>query len=279
MRVPKLPPLVSTVTSNYQVILDATWNIPTAANPVQKPPIPHIPRARFINIDTACNTLSTLPHMLPTPHQFSKIMSSLGVKRDDNILVYDQGMFSAPRVYWMLKVFGHDNVSVLDGGLHLYLKNSNPTATEFDEIEQTEYPVVEMDKDKVIDYIGVMQLISEFQNEFNLVDARSAGRFAGHLPEPRPIPSGHAPMAVNVPFGKLLTSDFTFLPRSELVKVFEEHGVDLKRPVVNMCGSGVTACVVDLAMELVGVEKKRVYDGSWSEYAANPRSPIVVYPG
>jgi thiosulfate/3-mercaptopyruvate sulfurtransferase len=218
--------------------------------------------------------------MLPTPTEFQTIMSKLGIKRTDNVLVYDQSMFSAPRIYWMLKVFGHENVSVLDGGMQKYLKDGGVLETKTETIQESEYPLVEMNEKKVIDYLEIMKHIQDFSTqEFTIIDARSAPRFAGHEQEPRPIPSGHCPGAINIPFAALLTSEGTYLEKEELRAVFEEHMVDLDAPIVNMCGSGVTACVVDLALDILEFNhEKRVFDGSWAEYAANSKSPIIVYP-
>lgn len=276
----KLQPLVKSISPKYQVILDATWYLKEPLKAKQEFPKKHIPKARYIDINQACNSLSTLPHMLPTPFEFQTIMSKLGIKRTDNVLIYDQSMFSAPRIYWMLKVFGHENVSVLDGGMQKYLKDGGVLGTEPEPIKETEYPLVELNEKKVIDYLEMMKHIQDFSTqEFTIIDARSAPRFAGHEPEPRPIPSGHCPGAINLPFGKLLTSEGTFLEKDELRAVFEDHMVNLNAPIVNMCGSGVTACVVDLALDILDFNyEKRVYDGSWTEYATNPKSPIVVYP-
>jgi thiosulfate/3-mercaptopyruvate sulfurtransferase len=274
----KLPPLVPKITPNYSIILDATWHLGDPRKGALEFPKKHIPRARYINIDTACNQLSSFPHMLPNPSEFQKIMSKLGINENDNVLVYDQNMFSAPRIYWMLKVFGHENVSVLDGGFDKFIKeNPDIDIADSNEIKETNYPLKQINKEKVVDYLEMITIIGDYSvQDTSILDARTAGRFSGQMPEPRPIPSGHCPGAINLPFQTLLNKDSTFLSKDELIKVFHELNVDLNKPVISMCGSGVTACIIYLALDIIGASG-RVYDGSWTEYASNPKSPIRTY--
>jgi thiosulfate/3-mercaptopyruvate sulfurtransferase len=256
------------------VILDATLP-PVGVNP----PVDtrarylaqHIPGAVFFDIEELSDRSSPLPHMLPTPDAFSRSLSELGIADSMDIVVYEQeGVFSAPRARWMLKAFGAENVSLLDGGLHAWIDAGLPT--DAGAVQRT--PAVfqaNLNQQAVRDFAQIQDLIA---GRGQILDARSAGRFAGALPEPRPgISSGHMPGATNVPFTELVASG-RLKPIEELRRLFSAKGVDMEQPITTTCGSGITAAVVALGLELAGAKHVSLYDGSWAEYAARPEATI-----
>lgn len=235
-----------------------------------------VPKARFFDLDRVVDRHSPYPHMLPTPKEFAAAMSELGIRRDDTVVVYDSrelGIFSAPRVAWTLKVFGHPSVHVLNN-FRLYVDQGLPTEHgEVYTVECGPYPIPEMDADKVATYEGVREVALDYNKEgaegVQILDARAPGRFDGTDPEPRPgLESGHMPGAINIPFTAVLDPETrAFLPREKLRQIFEEKGVDPARPIVSTCGTGVTACIIETALEEAGFgapEKRKVYDGSWT---------------
>ncbi len=214
--------------------------------------------------------------MLPAPQTFAKAMSDLGIRRDDEIVVYDTqelGIFSAPRVGWTLKVFGHPRVYLLNN-FRLWVQQGYPVESgePSGSIEKTKYPVPDLDVTKVASFEDVKQIAFDYGKEgaegIQILDARSHARWAGTEPEPRPgLPSGHIPGSISVPVSDLLDpKSKALLSGEELRRVFEDKGVDMERPVVCSCGTGVTAAVVDVALEEAGFapETRRVYDGSWT---------------
>lgn len=235
-----------------------------------------IPYARFFDLDKVCDKHSEYPHMLPSASTFATAMSSLGIRKDDTVVVYDsqeQGIFSAPRVAWTLKVFGHDSVHVLNN-FKLWVEEGYPTETgEFYTLECSPYPIPELDASKVVDFEEMRNIVDDHNKEgsegIQILDARSYGRWKGTDPEPRPgLSSGHMPGSISVPVSELLDpTKKTLKPREELKQIFEEKGVDPNRPIVTSCGTGVTAAVVDAALAEAGYgdpSKRRLYDGSWT---------------
>ncbi|KAB5578114.1 Rhodanese-like domain-containing protein [Coniochaeta sp. 2T2.1] len=238
-----------------------------------------IPKARFFDLDRVIDRHSPYPHMLPSAKEFAAAMSELGIRRDDTVVVYDSkelGIMSAPRAAWTLKVFGHPNVHILNN-FRLWVDQGLPT--EYGEVYTVEcgpYPIPEMDAEKVASYEAVREVALDYNKEgaegVQILDARSSGRFTGQAQEPRPgLSSGHMPGAINIPFDTVLDPETkAFLPKDQLKKVFEQKGVDPARPIISSCGTGVTACVLETALEEAGVgapEKRKVYDGSWTEWA------------
>ena len=233
----------------------------------------HIPRARFFDIDEISDHATALPHMLPTPEAFSASMSALGVSDDSILVVYEQeGVFSAPRAWWMLRVFGAQNVYMLDGGLKAWTDAGLPT--DSGPVSPPHLPATfhaRLNEQAVVSYA---QLQNQLATHHQIVDARSAGRFFGSAPEPRPgLSSGHMPGATSLPFTELVDQGRLKSP-TQLREIFAAKGIDTAQPITTTCGSGVTAAVLSLALEILDAPKTTLYDGSWSEYAQHPASII-----
>ena len=234
----------------------------------------HIPGAVFFDIDDISDSNSTLPHMLPAPEKFSSRVRKLGLGDGTRIVVYDQqGLRSAARVWWSFRIFGHDDVAVLDGGLPKWLKEDRPLA------QGPAYPGERhfsarmntlMVRDKE-------QMLANLRNgREQVLDARSRGRFQGTEPEIWPgRRGGHIPGSRSLPFTELLNSnDQTLRPAEELRGSFEAAGIDMKRPVVATCGSGITAAVLALGLHVAGHKEVAVYDGSWAEWGLPGDTPV-----
>ncbi|KUJ23769.1 putative thiosulfate sulfurtransferase TUM1 [Mollisia scopiformis] len=258
----------------------ASWFLPNdGRNGLQTFREKRIPTARFFDLDKVIDKHSPYPHMLPTASDFAKAMSGLGIKRDDTVVVYDSqelGIFSAPRVGWTLKAFGHDSVHVLNN-FKLWVEEGYPTESgEFWDVDTCVYPIPEFQASKVIDFEEVREIAKDVNKEgsegVQILDARSHGRWLGKDPEPRPgLSSGHMPGSISVPVSDLLDPfKKTILPGDQLRKIFESKGVDPNRPIINSCGTGVTAAVIDAALSEAGYgheSRRRLYDGSWTEWA------------
>ncbi|HEV2275251.1 MAG TPA: rhodanese-like domain-containing protein, partial [Acidobacteriaceae bacterium] len=214
---------------------------------------------------------SPLPHMLPTPEVFARSMSALGISDLMAIVVYEQeGVFSAPRAWWMLRTLGAPHVYLLDGGLRAWTEAGLPTDSGPVHRPSAGFRS-RLDASAVEDFA---QIQSGIAGHAQIVDARSAGRFAGSAPEPRPgLRSGHMPGAVSLPFTELV-EDGRLKPIGQLRGIFSQKGVDLERPITTTCGSGVTAAVVALGLMLAGAKQVSLYDGSWTEYAQRPEAVI-----
>jgi thiosulfate/3-mercaptopyruvate sulfurtransferase len=231
----------------------------------------HISGAVFFDIDELSDHFTPYPHMLQANDEFSRNMSAMGVGDGMTIVVYEQeGVFSAPRARWMLKAYGAKNVYLLDGGLQAWIEAGQPV--ESGEVKRAAASfTANLDRDAVKDFAQVQEMIAQHEQ---ILDARSAGRFAGTAPEPRAgLSSGHMPGAASVPFTELV-SDGRLKPADELKQVFAAKGVRLEEPITTTCGSGVTAAVVALGLEIAGAQKVRLYDGSWAEYAQRPEAVI-----
>ncbi|ROT39933.1 thiosulfate sulfurtransferase [Sodiomyces alkalinus F11] len=238
-----------------------------------------IPKAKFFDLDKVSDQRSPYPHMLPSGKSFAATMCELGIRKDDTVVVYDTkelGIFSAPRVAWTLRLFGHSKVHVLNN-FKLWVEQGLPTETgEIYDVECCTYPIPELDSDKVADFDRVREVALDNSKDgaegVQVLDARSPGRFTGKDPEPRPgLSSGHMPGAMNIPFNAVLDPETkAFYPSDKLRNIFKEKGVDPERPVISSCGTGVSACVLDTALEVAeygNPEKRQVYDGSWTEWA------------
>lgn len=233
--------------------------------------VQHIPGAIFFDIEKLSDHSTPLPHTLPKPEDFSRSMSELGVGDQMDIVVYEQGsVFSAPRAWWMLRTFGAKNVFLLDGGLPAWIEAGQPTESGAVQVAPASFQA-KFNGDVVRDFDQVRQLIAQHGQ---ILDARSAGRFSGAAPEPRPgLSSGHMPGAVSVPFTELVV-DGRLKSTEQLREIFAAKGVKIEQPITTTCGSGVTAAVIALGLEMVGAQQVSLYDGSWSEYAQNPRAVI-----
>jgi thiosulfate/3-mercaptopyruvate sulfurtransferase len=256
------------------VILDATLPpvgvtppIDTHARYLAK----HIPGAIFFDIEEFSDHSTALPHMLPAPEDFSQSMSALGVSDQAPIVIYEQeSVFSAPRVWWMLRTFGARDVHILDGGLPAWLEAGLPT--EAGRVGRAPAVFrVRLDREAVKDFAEIQQMIAEHKQ---ILDARSPGRFAGVLPEPRSgISSGHMPGTINTPFTELVEGG-RLKPAEKLREYFAAKDVNMEQPITTTCGSGVTAAVVVLGLEIAGAQSVSLYDGSWAEYAQQPEAII-----
>jgi thiosulfate/3-mercaptopyruvate sulfurtransferase len=235
----------------------------------------HIPGAVFFDIDAIADKTVDLPHMLPAPDAFARAAGALGLRRDATIVVYDTfGVRASARVWWTLRVMGFDNVRVLDGGLKAWLAEGRPTEVG-DVTPQPTTVTPKFDAALVRNLDDVQALLGG--NEAQIVDARGAARFRGEAPEPRAgLRSGHMPGARNVPFDTVLAADGRLKSASELKALFEGAGVDVDRPIVTTCGSGVTASVLALALARLGRDRAAVYDGSWTEWAGRDDTAIAV---
>lgn len=256
-------------------IIDASWYLPAQKRDAQAEyDAAHIPRAIFFDQDLVVEPGSTLPHALPSPEVFAQFAGSMGVTTDDTIVVYDgPGMFSAPRVWWMFRVMGAREVYVLDGGFDRWKAEGRPVTAEPTKIAPSVFDA-KFDAGRVASLADMRRLVES--GESQIADARPRGRFTGADPEPREgMRSGHMPGARNVP-AMALSEGGKLLPLSRLREVFEQAGVDLQRPVVTTCGSGVTAAVITLALESLGSDDNRLYDGSWSEWGGRGDTPVAT---
>ncbi|KKA27272.1 hypothetical protein TD95_005214 [Thielaviopsis punctulata] len=251
-----------------------------------------IPKARFFDIDQVVERHSEFPHMLPSPKDLATAMSELGIRIDDTVVVYDTqelGIFSAPRVAWTLRVFGHPKVHILNN-FKQYVAEGLPTESgEFYPVDVCTYPIPKLNEAKVASFEHVKKVAAEHGTAgaetegVQIVDARGAGRFTGKDPEPREgLSSGHMPGSINIPFGEVLDPQTKmFLDVEALKKLFAAKGLNPEKPIIASCGSGVTACVVETALELAGFgtpETRSVYDGSWTEWASRikPADGLIV---
>jgi thiosulfate/3-mercaptopyruvate sulfurtransferase len=257
-------------------VVDATWFLPTLARDAKEEYAKaHLPGAVYLDIDEVADEASPLPHMLPDPVKFSSRVRRLGLGDGTRIVIYDNNRYSASaRAWWMFRLFGHPDVAVLDGGLAKWRAEGRPVTDEPVVPRQAHFTARQ-------NHLLVRELEQMRANLLSrreqVVDARARGRFAGTEPEPRQgLRSGHIPGSLSLPHLELIGADGTLLPEGELRARFAAAGVDLDRPIVTTCGSGVTAGAVALALYQLGREDVAVYDGSWSEWGARSDTPVAT---
>lgn len=247
-------------------VLDASWYLPDAGrDPRNEYLAAHIPGARFFDIDEIADHRSPLPHMAPPPEKFISRMRAMGVGDGHQVVVYDSaGLFSAARVWWTFRLMGKADVAVLDGGFRKWQSEGRPVEDVLPVIRDRHMTVqrqASLSKD-VTQVAHASKL-----DDTEIIDARSAARFRGEVPEPRPgLRSGHIPGSRNVPYSTLLNPDGTMKDLAGLRAAFAGAGVDLTRPAITTCGSGVTAAILSLALERLGHRNHALYDGSWAEW-------------
>jgi len=257
-------------------VLDASWYLPgSKRDPFAEYQRAHIPGARFFDLDDVSDHRSDLPHMVPPVEKFMSRMRAIGVGDGHQIVVYDgSGLFSAPRVWWLFKLMGQMDIAVLDGGFPKWQAEGHPVE-DLPPILRDRHMMVRRQNQMVKDVTQVSAASKLGESE--IVDARSPGRFYGKDPEPRPgLRAGHIPGSKNVFYKDLLKADDTMKSPDEMRQVFLEAGVDLDKPVITSCGSGVTAAILSLGLTRMGKTDHSLYDGSWTEWGMFPTLPIAT---
>ncbi|MFO1121189.1 MAG: 3-mercaptopyruvate sulfurtransferase [Hyphomicrobiales bacterium] len=258
-------------------IVDASWHLPSAGrNARAEFAEARIPGAQFFDIDDLSDTESSLPHMLPSPEKFSSRMRKLGIGDGKRVICYDQtGLFSAARAWWMLKVFGHDDVAILDGGFPKWKAEGRIVEDGPPPKPQERHFTARVQSMMVRDMAEVSQALAA--GTAQIADARSPSRFRGEEAEPRPgVRAGHMHGASNVHYATLLNADGTLRPPAEIARIFTAAGIDLSRPIITSCGSGITAAILSLALNQAGIRQHALYDGSWTEWGGNPESKVAT---
>ncbi|MBB3134161.1 thiosulfate/3-mercaptopyruvate sulfurtransferase [Rhizobium pisi] len=258
-------------------VLDASFYLPAQKRDADAEyAAGHIPGAIRFDHDKIADHSTSLPHTIPSPDFFATEAGKLGISENDRIVVYDGiGVFASPRVWWLFRVMGAKNVFVLDGGLDGWKAEGRPLETVAPQYRPVTF-TPDFDKSRVVTLAAMRDIVSS--GAMQIADARSAGRFAAAEPEPRPgMRSGHMPGARSLPSG-VFANQGRFKSLPELKKTIEDAGIDLSKPVVTSCGSGITAAIITLALESLGHHDNKLYDGSWSEWGSREDTPVVTGP-
>ena len=259
------------------VVVDGSWYLPAEnRDGFEEYLAAHIPGAVFFDVDEIADHSRGLPHMLPPPDVFSLHMARLGISNGDKVVVYDgAGLFSAPRVWWTLRIFGMQDVFVLDGGFPKWRAEGKPVEAGMVTREPTHFSAI-FNEAMIANLERIKKTLVD--RSAQVVDARSAARFRGEAPEPRPgVRSGHMPGSLNLPSGKLVEDGALASPQ-KITAAASEAGIDPSRPVITSCGSGVTAAILWLALDSIGKEPQALYDGSWAEWGSNEELPVATGP-
>ncbi len=277
-----IEPVVSTdwleknLDSSILRILDASWYLPTQKrNQFNEYRKRHIPGAQLFDIDIFSDECQELPHMAPSEDKFVGQLKRMGIGDEHHVIVYDgSGLFSAGRAWWLFKLFGKTHVSILDGGFPKWINENKPVSD-----------VIPSFPERLLGTKPNLQMISGWRRvliasksgEEQIIDARSEDRFKGLVEEPRPgLRSGHIPRSVNICFSEILNPDKTVKSVSEISSIFLKKGIDIDKPIITTCGSGVTAAVLNLALELIGAKKVCLYDGSWCEWGGDNKFDVEL---
>lgn len=261
-------------------VVDASYKMPAMRPPTAREDYAarHIPGAVFFDVDVVADQASSLPHMIPTAEEFARHVGTLGIADDSQVVVYDAGTYlGAPRAWWMFRLFGHDDVKVLDGGLKKWMAEGRPV----DAAPVLPRPASFTARFAPAGVRRLDQMVANLDSRAEqVVDARARDRFAGEAAEPWPgRRAGHIPGSRNVPFNELIDpATGTMKPADELRRIFAAAKLDLGRPIVTSCGSGITAAVVSLALARVGIDDAALYDGSWSEWGLPGGPPVATGP-
>jgi thiosulfate/3-mercaptopyruvate sulfurtransferase len=271
--------LAARLASSGLKVVDGSWYLPgSGRSGAREYAEGHIPGAVFLDLDEVSDKRSSLPHMLPSADEFAHRMSALGLNDRDDLVVYDGSgtNLSAARVWWMFRVFGHDRVAVLDGGMGKWRSEGRPVEQGIVQVPRSHFSAG-LNQRAVRD-LAAMRANLEHPAE-QVVDLRPSGRFRGEEPEPRPgVRSGHLPGSINLPFTELVNPDGTILPPSSLRRRLQAAGIDLSQPIVATCGSGTSACTLVLGLELLGHRDAALYDGAWTEWGGRTDTPVETGP-
>jgi thiosulfate/3-mercaptopyruvate sulfurtransferase len=255
-------------------VADASWYLPAAGRHARAEyEAAHIPGAVFFDIDAISDAKTDLPHMMPDPAAFASSMKKLGIGDGDTVVFYDgAGLYSSPRALWMMLAMGHKKAAVLDGGLPKWRREGRAIDSASPRIPQRHF-IARPDAKTLRDFAAMTANLASRAEQ--VVDARSPARFRGEEQEPRAnVKPGHIPGSANVYYSEVVAPDGTLRSPDELRRIFERHGVDLEKPIVTSCGSGVTAAILSLALSVAGAKRTALYDGSWSEWGARADAPI-----
>ena len=260
-------------------VVDASTYLPTAGRDAKAEYLSaHISGALFADIGWLSDAAAPFPHTLLSENDFAERIGSLGISNDDTVIVYDGSgqNFSAPRLWWMLRIFGHQNVAVLDGGIRKWIADGYAVESALPAITPTKFSA-KLDRSKVRTLSDVRANIDSHAEQ--TVDARSAGRFAATEPEPRPgVRGGHIPGSVNIHYASVVNEDGTLRSANQVRDIVSNTGLDISKPIVASCGTGITACAIVLALDSIGVNDVAVFDGSWTEWGSNADTPVETGP-